>query len=173
MGGESLLVLCALLFLDGATLALFTTPLLLAAGRHHEPWVIALAGAAASAAGSAVQLAVFRWMLESGRPWMSRFLPSKRRLEETLQRYPSASFLAIAVARATPLPDAPLKLVAAAVRYPIPRYLLAILLGSVPYYYALGLIGSRFEIPRWVFAVLLGAIVIAFAVDRWRSRDPR
>ncbi len=170
MPATSLLVLCLLLFLDGATLALFTTPLLLASARHHEPWQLATAGGAASAAGSAVQLWVFRWMLESDRPWMRRFLPSREKLQETLRRYPSASFLALTLARATPLPDAPLKLVAAAVRYPIPRYLLAILLGSLPYYYVLALIGHRFEIPLWVVLAAFGVILAGFAVDRWRAR---
>ncbi len=170
MAHTSLLVLCLLLFLDGATLALFTTPLLLASARHHEPWQLALAGGLASAAGSAVQLRVFRWMLESDRPWMRRFLPSRETLEATLRRYPSASFLAIALARATPLPDAPLKLVAAAVRYPIPRYLLAILLGSLPYYYVLALVGHRFEIPGWIVIAAFAAILAGFLVDRWRSR---
>lgn len=166
----SLLVLCLLLFLDGATTAAFTTPLILLNARHHEPWALALAGASSSAAGSAVQLIVFRWMLESDRPWMRRFLPSREKLQATLRRYPSASFVALVVARATPLPDAPLKLVAAAVRYPIPRYLLAVLLGSLPYYYVLALIGHRFEIPLWVVLVAFGAVIVGLVVDRWRSR---
>lgn len=167
---ESLWMLCLLLFLDGATTAAFTTPLLLVYSKHFEPWQVAVAGGLASAAGSVLQLAIFRWMLGHERPWMGRFLPSKQKLEETLQRYPSASFLAIAIARATPLPDAPLKLVAAAVRYPLPRYFAAVLAGALPYYYLLAWAGHELPIPPWAIAGLAGAIVLGFVVDLLRKR---
>ncbi|MEO5989166.1 MAG: VTT domain-containing protein, partial [Candidatus Eisenbacteria bacterium] len=123
-----------------------------------------------SAAGSAVQLLALRWMLRHERPWMRRFLPSRARVEATLVKYPSASFLALVVARATPLPDAPLKLVAAAAGYPIPRYLLAVLLGSLPYYYVLALIGHSFRIPGWLLGVAAGAVLLALSIDLWRKR---
>lgn len=168
--GESLLVLCLLLFLDGATTGAFTTPLLLAHGGSHEPWVLALAGGLASALGSAIQLVGLRWLLRHDLPWTRRFVPSRAKLEATLAKFPSASFLALMVARATPLPDAPLKLVAAAVGYPIPRYGLAVLLGSLPYYYVLALIGHSFKIPSWVIFAAVAAVLVGLAVDLWRKR---
>jgi uncharacterized membrane protein YdjX (TVP38/TMEM64 family) len=163
-------MLCLLLFLDGATLGVSTTPLLLFYARQFTPWQVAVTGAIASAAGSAVQLAVFRWMLAHERPWMHRFLPSRRKLEETLDRYPSASFLAIAVARATPLPDAPLKLVAAAVGYPLWRYLLAVLVGALPYYYVLAWIGREFRLPLWAIVAVAVVLVVGLLIDVARRR---
>jgi uncharacterized membrane protein YdjX (TVP38/TMEM64 family) len=168
---ESLAWLCVLLFLDGATFAFATTPLLLQYGKFHSPWSVALAGGAASALGSAVQLWALRWLLSSGQPWMHRFVLSGERLHDALQRYPSASFVALMVARATPLPDAPLKLVAAVGGYPIPRYAIAVFLGALPYYFALALIGKAVRIPSWVLvvaAVLLGAGVLVDRVRRAR-----
>jgi uncharacterized membrane protein YdjX (TVP38/TMEM64 family) len=168
--GQSLLVLSLLLFVDGATTGAGTTPLLLLCARHHEPWKVAVAGGAASAAGSAVQLLVFRWMLGQKRPWMTRFLPSREKIEATLAQYPSASFLAIAIARATPMPDAPLKLVAAVIGYPIWRYLVAVLLGALPYYAALAYVGHEFPMPPWVIGAVVGVIVLGFAIDLLRRR---
>ena len=165
MPSHSLLMLCVWLFLDGATLAVFTTPLLLFYARHFEPWQVALAGGPASAAGSVVQLLVFRFMLAHERPWMQRFLPSRTRIEETLKRYPSASFLAIAIARATPLPDAPLKLVAAVVRYPMWRYFAAVLLGALPYYFLLALLGKEFKLPPWALAAVAGVLLAGLLID--------
>lgn len=171
---QSLWMLCLLLFVDGATVAVATTPLLLLYAKHFDPWKVAVAGGVASSAGSVVQLAVFRWMLANERPWMTRFLPSRQKLEETLRRFPSASFLAIAIARATPLPDAPIKLVAAAVRYPLWRYGLAILTGALPYYYLLAWAGHEFPIPLWAIAALAGVLVVGLAVDFLRrARAPR
>ncbi|MBI5837887.1 MAG: hypothetical protein HZB25_11620 [Candidatus Eisenbacteria bacterium] len=137
MNPESLWLLCALLFADGATFAFATTPLLLEYGKFHPAWQVALAGSVASAGGSMLQLLALRWVMASGRPWMRRLAPSRERLETVMRANPSVSFLAILVARATPLPDAPLKLVAAAGGYPVPRYGLAIVLGALPYYFLL------------------------------------
>ena len=170
MTAESLWVLCVLLFLDGATFAFATTPLLLQYGKYHAPWQVALAGGGASALGSAVQLLFLRWALAANHPWMRRWTPSRERLEEALKQYPSASFVALVVARATPLPDAPLKLVAAVVEYPLALYALAIFLGALPYYYVLALVGAKVHLPTWILIAALAAIVLGVAIDRLRRR---
>jgi len=162
--------LCLLLYLDAATLAFATTPLLLIYGRYHEPWVIALAGGAASALGSATQLWLLRWALATDRPWMRRFAPSRDKLEAALVTYPSTSFLALVVVRATPLPDAPLKLVAASIGYPIPLYGLATFLGSIPYYFALALIGHKFHVPFRLILLGLLVVVLGLGFDFLRRR---
>lgn len=169
----SLWVLCLLLFLDGSTLAIFTTPLLLQYGRLHEPWQIAVFGGAASAAGSAVQLFLLQLAVRAKFGWIQRFAPSRQRLEQALARFPSASFLALAVARATPLPDAPLKLVAAAGGYPPLLYALAVFLGSLPYYFLLATLGHHFHLPGWVLIAATAAIVVGVGVDWLRRRRKR
>jgi uncharacterized membrane protein YdjX (TVP38/TMEM64 family) len=165
---ESLWVLCLFLFVDGATLAATSTVLLLHCGRYHEPWQVAVAGSAASATGGALQLLALRWALGSNQPWMRRFVPSADKVDAALKAYPSASFLALTVARATPMPDLPLKIVAATVRYPIRLYTLATFLGSIPYFFALALIGHTFKFPPILLfgGFLLIAVVVLF--ERWR-----
>ncbi len=170
MNAESLWTLCLLLFVDGATFAFFTTPLLLQYGKLHAPWQVALAGGGASAIGSMVQLLLLRWALASDHPWTRRFAPSREKLAAATRQYPSASFLALMLARATPLPDAPLKLVAAAVGYPAPRYGLAIFLGAMPYYFALAWAGNKVRIPTWILVGAAGAIVAGALIDAWRRR---
>lgn len=168
MAIDSLWLLCTLLLLDGATFSVATTPLLLLGAQRLPAWQVAVAGGAASATGSAAQLIALRWMLARKRPWMRRFLPTRERLDTALGRYPSASFLAIVVARATPMPDAPVKLAAAATGYPIPLYFLALLLGGIPYYYALALLGRAVRFPLWMLAALAGVFAIAVAMDLLR-----
>jgi len=163
-------MLCLLLFVDGATFAFFTTPLLLHFGHLHPAWQVALAGGVSSAAGSVVQLQLLRWAMKADHPWMRRFAPSQEKLSAALGRYPAASFLALVVARATPLPDAPLKLVAAAVGYPSLRYGLAILLGALPYYFALAWVGQQVKIPAWILVSASVAIVLGAGLDLWRRR---
>ncbi len=168
--GESLVVLCLLLFLDNATLAAFTTPLLLAYAPRFEPWQVGVFGAAAAGAGSTLQLVLFRWILSADWPWLKRFAPSRERVQRALAGSPSASFLAILVARATPLPDGPIKIVAAAGRYPLPLYFLAVLLGGIPYFALLAWLGHEFPVPPWALFALVVIIALVFAFERWRRR---
>jgi uncharacterized membrane protein YdjX (TVP38/TMEM64 family) len=167
---ESLGWLCLLLFADGATLGIFTTPLLLHYGHIHPPYAIALLGGLASALGSALQFAILRWLVSGRQPWMHRFAPRREKLEEAQRRFPSASFLTLMVARATPLPDAPLKLVAAVLEYPIALYALAVFLGSLPYYFALATVGRLIDIPLWVLWAGIGVVMIALGIDWLRRR---
>ena len=170
MRPESLGWLCLLLFADGATLGIFTTPLLLHYGHVIPPIQIALFGGLASALGSALQFALLRWLVRADRPWMRRFAPRREKLEDAQRRYPSASFLTLMVARATPMPDAPLKLVAAVLEYPIALYALAVFLGSLPYYFALATVGRLIEIPVWVLWTAVGVVLIAVGIDWLRRR---
>lgn len=166
----SLPVLCLLLFVDNATFAALTTPLLLAYAPRFEPWQVGVFGAMSAGAGSTVQLLLFRWILGSDWAWVKRFAPSREKVAKALALSPSASFLAILLARATPLPDGPIKLVAAAGHYPLPRYFLAVLLGGIPYFALLAWLGHEFPIPPWVLLGLVLLIAIVFLIERWRRR---
>lgn len=169
----SLWMMCLLLFAEGGTLSFLTTPTLLYYGKYHEAWVVGLAGSAASAAGSAIQLLLLRWAFSARHSWMRRFAPSREKVEEAIRRYPSATFSALVLARATPLPDAPLKLVAAVAEYPIGLYSLAVFLGALPYFYVLAVLGKEFEIPTWVLLLAVVIIALGFLADRLRVRRKR
>jgi membrane protein YqaA with SNARE-associated domain len=167
---QSLWMMSLLLFLEGGTLSFLTTPTLLYYGKFHAPWAVAVAGSAASAAGSALQLWLLRWAISSRHRWMTRWTPSREKIEATLRQYPSASFMALLAARATPLPDAPLKLVAAVVEYTIALYTLAVLLGALPYFYVLALLGRQFHVPNWLLIAAVALIAAGFGIDRLRVR---
>ena len=169
----SLWFLCVVLVVDGATIAATSKVLVLSDGRSHPAWALATFGAFASALGSGVQLMILRWALHTGQPWMARFAPSRDKIDAALKSFPSASFLMLVVARATPLPDAPLKLVAAVAGYPIWLYALASFLGTVPYFYVLALIGRKFRPPLWVLAAALGVVLVGVSIDWLRRRAGR
>ena len=167
---ESLWLLCVVLFVDGATIAATSTVLVLTYGRFHPAWQLAVFGAFASALGSGVQLLILRWALSAKQPWMTRFAPSRDKIDAALKNFPSASFMMLVVARATPLPEAPLKLVAAVVGYPVWLYALASFLGTVPYFYVLALIGRKFRLPLWVLLAAFGAVLLGVGIDWLRRR---
>jgi len=158
----TLLAVYLLVFLDGVTLGAATNVLIIEAGKSHAAWGLAVFGGLASALGAMVQLVVLRWLLSTEHPWARRLAPSQEKLKAAMERYRRASFLALVVVRATPVPDLPLKLVAAAGGYPIALYGLAVWLGALPYYYLLARIGHAFQPPLWgivaafVFIALVG-----------------
>jgi uncharacterized membrane protein YdjX (TVP38/TMEM64 family) len=165
------------LFVDGATFSFATTLIIILFAPHHGPWRLALIGSLASALGSALQFHVLRLMLDSGHRWLHRFAPSREKLAVALSQNPSASFLTILVARATPLPDAPVKLVAAAGRYPVRLYALAILLGALPYYLVLAFLARKaadlarqFRVPWWVIVGAFALVALGLALDHARRR---
>ena len=173
----SLWVFSLALFVDGATFAFATTLLIILYAPYHGPWELALVGSLASALGSAIQFQLLRLMMDSGHRWLHRFAPSREKLAAALARNPSASFLTILVARATPLPDAPVKLVAAAGRYPVRLYALAILLGALPYYLILAFLARKaadlarqFRLPWWAVAAAFALVGVGLGLDHLRRR---
>ena len=167
---QSLWMMCLLLFAEGGTLSFLTTPTLLLYGKDHDPWAVALLGSASSAAWSALQLLILRWALSGRHAWTRRFAPSREKVEAAVRHNPSASFLALLLARATPLPDAPLKVVAAVVEYPVLRYALAVFLGAVPYFYVLARLGKKFQVPNWMLIAAAILIGLGLLIDRLRAR---
>ncbi len=170
MSPASLWLLCLVLFLDGAVFSFATTPTLLYFAKFHRPWVVAVAGSVASGLGSVLQYVFLRWALSDRHPWMKRFAPRRARLDAALRQYPSASFVTILAARATPLPDAPVKIVAALVGYSATLYFLATLVGALPYYFVIALVGEAVKIPDWILVAALVVIVAFVVVDRLRRR---
>lgn len=155
----SFLLVCLLLFLDGATIGLATNPIVIAAGKNHAPWLVAVVGGAFSGLGSMVQLWWLGWILSARPAWAERWQPSEEKVKAAIGRHKNASFLALVVMRATPVPDLPLKIVAAWTRYPVALYGLAVWLGALPYYYVLARIGKWVNPPVWAIAA---AFVVLF-----------
>jgi len=118
---------------------------------------------------------VLRWLLAEERPWLGgRWHDLRERLAAALERYRNASFLALMMVRATPVPDLPIKLVAAAGGYPILRYGLAVYLGSLPYYYLIAKAGEWTQVPNWIVmvaALAVAAVAIAERLLRQRQRQ--
>ncbi len=92
----SLPMLCLVLFVDNATTASFTTPLLLTYAPKFEPWMVGVFGATAAGVGSTMQILLFRWILGargSGRSGSRhRGTGSRRRSEAHPRRRSSRSW---------------------------------------------------------------------------------
>jgi membrane protein YqaA with SNARE-associated domain len=149
------------LFVDALALPLASTVYVAYAGTKNPPALVALVGALGTTLGSLGQYQIVRWIVTrpSGLPgWLVRL---RDRIEGLVGGSSHATFWALFVIYATPLGAGPLRLVAAAGRYSRWKFLLAIFLGCLPYYFALAWFGHSVRLPAWVYAC---AIVAVFAL---------
>lgn len=154
------------LFVEALALPLGSTFYIAYLGARHPPLVVAIVGALGTAGGSAVQYLAVRWLLARPKhipPWLARL---RVRLETSVRGVGAAAFWTLFVIYATPLGAGPLKLVAAAAGYPLPKFTLAIGLGCLPYYFALAYLGERFELPGWVYVLAIGGVLV-LGVGQW------
>jgi uncharacterized membrane protein YdjX (TVP38/TMEM64 family) len=163
------------LFVDALAFPLASTLYVAYMGTQHAPWFVAAVGASATTAGSVAQYLLVRWLL-SRHAALPAFLTRMRtRLERTARSAQAATFGALFLVYATPLSAGPLRLLAAAARYPLWQFALAILLGCLPYYWILATMGKVVHLPAWVYGALLTGVVLIgigqLALKRLRKND--
>lgn len=76
-------------------------------------------------------------------------------------KYPFATLL---IAGFSPVPFFPFKFLSFSVRYPLHRYLAALVTGRFPRYVLLALLGNFFQIPGWVLFAFFGTVILIYAV---------
>lgn len=76
-------------------------------------------------------------------------------------KYP---FAVIVVAGFTPIPFFPFKFLSFSLRYPLARYLIALLVGRFPRYVLLAWIGHVIQIPTWLLIAVFGGAILAYAL---------
>ena len=156
------------LFVDALALPIASTLYVAHMGARHAPLLVAALGAVATTAGSIGQYLLVRWLvahpaLQWG--WLRR---TRERIVAAVAGAGGATFWALFVIYATPLGAGPLRLVAAVGGYPLPRFGLAILLGCLPYYTAVAVLGRAIRLPAWAYAGLIAVAIIMTALVAWR-----
>ena len=76
-------------------------------------------------------------------------------------KYPFATLL---VAGFSPIPFFPFKFMSFSVRYPLHRYLAALLAGRYPRYLVLALLGNVLQIPGWVLFAFFAMVISIYVV---------
>jgi uncharacterized membrane protein YdjX (TVP38/TMEM64 family) len=104
-----------------------------------------------------------------------RGLYENRRIYQVSARwYAKRPFLTIVVAALTPIPFYPVKFLALSASYPLPRYLLALIVGRAPKFYLYGWLGEALDIPNWVIVGAFVALVAPGVVIKlWQSVGSR
>ncbi len=160
------------LFVDALALPIASTLYVAYMGERHAPWIVAVLGAVGTTAGSVAQYLVVRWLLAHPTLQWGWLVRLRTRVMSLVASSGQSTFWALFLIYATPLGAGPLRLVAAAGGYPLPKFAAAIALGCLPYYAAVAWIGKAVQLPAWVYAVAIVATVAVVAVA-WMSRLAR
>jgi ribonucleoside-triphosphate reductase len=72
------------------------------------------------------------------------------------------------------IPFEPFRIAAIVIRYPLGKYLLSVLLGRIPRYYVIALIGTVYQIPTrylliMMVSVMLITSVISYGIEKHRQ----
>jgi uncharacterized membrane protein YdjX (TVP38/TMEM64 family) len=169
---EHLGVFALYLFVDALALPIASTVYVAFMGERHAPLLVAALGALATTAGSVGQYLVVRWLLAHPTLQWAWLVRLRERITGMVSGAGHATFWALFVIYATPLGAGPLRLVAAAGGYPLPRFAAAIALGCLPYYAVVAWLGRAVKLPAWVYAAAIVAAV-AFAAAAWMARQAR
>jgi membrane protein YqaA with SNARE-associated domain len=79
-----------------------------------------------------------------------------------------APFLVLVLSGVTPLPSFPFKALAFAERYPLGRYLAAVLVGRFPRYLLLAWLGVLVQVPVWALIVLFALMSLPSVRLLWK-----
>lgn len=169
---DHLAVFVLYLFVDALALPIASTLYVAYMGERHAPLLVAVLGALGTTAGSVAQYLVVRWLLAHPTLQWGWLVRLRARVGGLVAGSGHATFWTLFMIYATPLGAGPLRLVAAAGGYPLPKFAAAIALGCLPYYAAVAWLGDAMKLPAWLYAVAIVATIALVAVV-WMARQAR
>lgn len=133
-------------------------PIILYFGKFYVPLTVALVAIAGTALTEAVNYSVFRYAADMR---LFRKTLQSRAVQKTMPLFQKAPFLALWVAGFTPVPFYPFRFLVVLARYPLWKYLLAVILSRTPRFYILALFGKAVEIPDRLLIALFAVLIAA------------
>jgi membrane protein YqaA with SNARE-associated domain len=136
-------------------------PVLLYFARFVPPLTVALVSVAGTVIVEALNYHAFG-VIAGSRP-LHRVVRT-RWLSRLVLIFERAPFLALVVGGLAPLPFYPFRFLVALAHYPLPRYLLAILVSRLPRFYLLALLGAHYVLPDWLYLLLFVLVFAALLI---------
>ncbi len=130
-----------------------TPPYVIGMGKMFDPWLVALLGSMGNTIASLMEYYLLTWFIS--RTELQKKIESNRLFQRLAAAFQRAAFLILMFTSFSPLPLDPFYLTAIIIRYPLPKYLAAILIGKWFRYYLLAQLGESFQIPNEYLIILL------------------
>lgn len=136
-------------------------PVILYFGKFYPPLKVALVAGAGTLLAEALNYSIFHYISFTTRIQKVRHTKFVIKIVDLFNRAP---FPALLVAAFTPVPFYPFRFLVVLAHYPLPKYLLAIVLSRTPRFFLIALIGYAFKIPDYLLLALFVGLILAALV---------
>ncbi len=149
-------------------------PIILFFSKFYPPLTITVVSTAGLILIEIINYTAFQYVADLR---MFRRTLESRLVQKAVALFNKAPFLTLWLCGLTPLPFFPLRFLVVLARYPLSKYLLAVLTSRFPQIYIVALVGVIFKIPNeWIIALFLlllaaGLAPIIWQVLREKSRN--
>jgi ribonucleoside-triphosphate reductase len=121
-------------------------PMLFEAAKHYPPLLIASVGTVGCLVAALLDYAMIGWVVNHR--LVKTELDDSRAFRTAQRWFGRAPFLLVTASAFFPVPFYPAKILAIAREYPASRFLAAVLVGRLPRFYLLALVGGEVNAPR-------------------------
>jgi membrane protein YqaA with SNARE-associated domain len=133
-------------------------PILLYFGKFYSPLTVALVSVGATLLTEILNYTCFKYVMDLR--VFQKMLQSKA-VSKTVTLFNKAPFAALWVAGFTPIPFYPFRFLVVLAKYPLAKYLLAVLTSRAPRMYLIALAGRAIHIPDYLLIVLFVVLITA------------
>ncbi len=119
--------------------------------RFHEPLIIALVGVAGILASETINYTCFEYIVD--RKFFDKILKHKFIVKLT-RLFNKAPFWTMLIVAFTPVPIYPFRFLVVMARFPLLKYLLALLIGRLPRLYLIALFGHTVALPGYAYIII-------------------
>ena len=133
-------------------------PVLLYFAKFYAPLTVALVSVGGTLLTEALNYTVFKYVADLK---IFRKMLASRAVQKTVRLFNKAPFAALWVAGFTPIPFYPFRFLVVVARYPMARYLLAVLTSRAPRMYLIALAARAVRVPDSLIIALTAALIVA------------
>jgi membrane protein YqaA with SNARE-associated domain len=142
-------------------------PMLFAAARDYHPGLVALTGTAGCIVAIVLDYALIGWFVT--RRLVRTELEDSRAVRVAQRVFGKAPLLLIVVSALLPVPFYPVKILAIAGNYPLRRFIAALVLGRVPRFWFLAMVGDRLQASNSALGSFGAALALIAGWGIWRT----
>jgi membrane protein YqaA with SNARE-associated domain len=141
-------------------------PVLLYFAKFYSPLTVALVSVAGTVLTEVLNYTVFKYVADLK---VFRKMLASRTVQKTVHLFNRAPFAALWVAGFTPIPFYPFRFLVVIARYPLGKYILAVLTSRAPRMYLIALAARAIRFPDSVILIITGVLIVAANVPILRK----
>jgi membrane protein YqaA with SNARE-associated domain len=142
-------------------------PMLFAAARDYPPGLVALTGTAGCIVAIVLDYALIGWFVT--RRLVRTELEDSRAVRVAQRVFGKAPFVLIVASALLPVPFYPVKILAIAGDYPLRRFITALILGRIPRFWFLAMVGDRLQASNSALGSFGAALALIAGWGIWRT----